>query len=150
MVHKKVLLFLLALVSLQAFAGKNPAKIKKDEGSATGIQFFHGSFKEALAKAKKENKLVLMDCYTTWCGPCKYLKTKVFTDKALGDYINQKFISIAVDYESAEGLNIAQLYPVEGYPTLYFLNGAGKVKKIMLGVPEGGAKDILKTAQKLK
>ncbi|WP_026994256.1 thioredoxin family protein [Flectobacillus major] len=147
MLKSKLFALILTLLTINAFASKNPNK--KDEGT-TGIQFFHGTFKEALAKAKKEKKLVLMDCYTTWCGPCKYLKTKVFTDKALGDYINQKFISIAVDYENGEGPGVAQMYPVEGYPTLYFLDGAGKVKKTILGVPQGGAKEILQTAQKLK
>jgi len=39
--------------------------------NATGIQFFKGTFQQALAKAKKENKMIMMDCYTTWCGPCK-------------------------------------------------------------------------------
>lgn len=34
---------------------------------AQGIEFEHGTFAEALAKAKKENKMVFMDCYTSWC-----------------------------------------------------------------------------------
>ena len=36
-----------------------------------GVNFEHITFDEALAKAKAENKLIFMDCYTTWCGPCK-------------------------------------------------------------------------------
>ena len=39
-----------------------------------GVNFEHITFDEALAKAKAENKLVFMDCYTSWCGPCKYMK----------------------------------------------------------------------------
>ena len=35
------------------------------------IRFEEGSYQEVLAKAKKENKLLFIDCYTSWCGPCK-------------------------------------------------------------------------------
>ena len=34
------------------------------------------SFSEALKKAKEENKMVFVDCYTSWCGPCKYMADK--------------------------------------------------------------------------
>lgn len=37
------------------------------------INFELGTFEEALAKANKENKLLFVDCYTTWCGPCKQM-----------------------------------------------------------------------------
>ena len=56
---KKVLLFLLVMLSLSAFAA---------EGD--GVKFFEGSFRQALAKAKKEKKLIMFDAYTSWCGPC--------------------------------------------------------------------------------
>ena len=38
-----------------------------------GIVFDQGSWKAVLAKAKRENKLVFVDVYTSWCGPCKKL-----------------------------------------------------------------------------
>lgn len=149
MLKSRFFAIVLTLFTIHSFAENNPTSKSKSEG-ITGIQFFSGTFKQALAKAKQEKKLVLVDCYTTWCGPCKYLKTKVFTDKALGDFMNSKFISVAVDYESAEGEAVAQMYPVEGYPTLFFMDSNGKVKKTLLGVPQGGAKEILQTAQKVK
>lgn len=138
---------LLIMLSVSIFAGNTPAK--KD--GLTGIQFFNGTFKEALAKAKKENKMVMMDCYTTWCGPCKMLKKQVFVDKALGDYMNEKYVCIAVDYENGEGPNVAQMYPVDGYPTLYFMDAAGKKKNTMVGVPNpvsSAAGAILSLAKK--
>ena len=138
---------LLIMLSINVFAGNTP--VKKD--GTTGIQFFNGTFKEALAKAKKENKMVMMDCYTTWCGPCKMLKKQVFVDKALGDYMNEKYVCIAMDYENGEGPAVAQIYPVDGYPTLYFMDSAGKKKNTMVGVPNpvsGAAGAILSLAKK--
>ena len=85
MLKSKIFTALLIALSISVFAGNKPAK----NDGATGIQFFKGTFKEALAKAKKENKMVMMDCYTTWCGPCKMLKSQVFVDKTLGDYMKE-------------------------------------------------------------
>jgi thioredoxin 1 len=115
-----------------------------------GVEFFNGSFRQALAKAKKENKMIMFDAYTTWCGPCKILKSKVFPDKELGTYINSKFISIGVDMEAGEGPALANMYPLEGYPTVFFLDANGKVKKKVLGLPPGGAKELLAIAKSIK
>ena len=53
-----------------------------------GVNFEHITFDEALAKAKAENKLVFMDCYTSWCGPSKYMTSNVFHQEIVGDYFN--------------------------------------------------------------
>ena len=50
------------------------------------MQFDEGSFSEVLAKAKQEKRMVFMDCYTSWCGPCKMMAKEVFTDKSVGEY----------------------------------------------------------------
>ncbi|HHG84150.1 MAG TPA: DUF255 domain-containing protein, partial [Bacteroidetes bacterium] len=59
---------------------------------AQGIKFFHGTFAQAKAKAKKENKLIFMDAYTSWCGPCKWMAANTFTDASVGAYFNQHFV----------------------------------------------------------
>ena len=43
-----------------------------------GINFEKLTLEEALIKAKTENKYVFVDCYTTWCGPCKRMTEFVF------------------------------------------------------------------------
>lgn len=145
---KTFLVVIMATLALGVVA--KPNKKAKDE-SAEGIQFFHGTFKEALAKAKKENKKVMMDCFTTWCGPCKVLKSKVFTDKTLGDFMNKNYVCVAMDYENGEGPAIAQMYPVDGYPTVFFMDTNGKVKSKMVGVPpvSAAANVMLAEAKKL-
>lgn len=115
-----------------------------------GVKFFEGTFRQAKEKAKKENKLIMLDAYTTWCGPCKVLKNKVFPNKELGDYINANFVSIGVDMEAGEGPALANMYPIEGYPTILFMDAFGKVKKKVLGLPQGGAKELLTIAKGIK
>ncbi len=91
---------------------------------AQGIDFKHISLEEALEKAKQEDKLIFIDFYTQWCGPCKMLAKKVFTHEKVGQLYNRQFINIKLDAEH-EGHDAAKKYKVDAYPTLIFLNGDG-------------------------
>jgi len=94
---------------------------------AQGIEFEHGTFAEALVKAKAENKLVFMDCYTTWCGPCKMLAKNVFPQQVVGDVFNAQFVNIKMDCEKGEGPEVAKKYGIGAYPSLLFMDAEGKV-----------------------
>lgn len=94
---------------------------------AQGVAFEHFSWAETLAKAKKENKLVFMDAFTTWCGPCKMLNKQTFPDSSAGVFFNQYFVNLKMDMEKGEGMDLARKYGVEVYPTLLFFNADGVV-----------------------
>jgi thioredoxin-related protein len=99
-----------------------------------GIEFFHGTWKEAIAKAKAEGKLLFVDAYTEWCGPCKSMSKNVFTKEEVGAYFNANFINLKLDMEKEDGVTFGHQYPVRAYPTLFFLNGDGKeIKKVVGG-----------------
>jgi thiol:disulfide interchange protein len=102
----------------------------RSENKATkmGIDFFKGTFSEALAASKETGKPIFIDFYTTWCGPCKQLKKVSFKDKAVGEYYNKNFICISVDAEKGEGIEVARQYNVRSYPTLLIINNNGAVK----------------------
>lgn len=105
--------------------------------STTGIKFTESSWKEILKKAKAEKKLIFMDAYTTWCGPCKMLQSRVFPDKTLGEFFNQNFVNAAIDMETDEGVRLSSIYEVQGYPSLFFIDpNTGKVVKMFLGYTE--------------
>ena len=92
-----------------------------------GIKFDQSSFKDLLTKAKKEKKLVFIDAYAVWCGPCKMMDRNVFTQKSVGDFFNKNFISSRIDMEKGEGREIAQQFSVRSYPTFLFMNGDGEL-----------------------
>jgi thiol-disulfide isomerase/thioredoxin len=98
-----------------------------------GINFEHTSFEEALSKAKKENKLVFMDCYTSWCGPCKKLSKEIFPLKEVGAIFNKNYVSIKMDMESKEGKKLAEKYNAHSYPTLLWLNTDGVMQHKTVG-----------------
>ncbi|MBP7821467.1 MAG: thioredoxin family protein [Saprospiraceae bacterium] len=92
-----------------------------------GIQFFKGTWEEALALAKTNNKLIFMDAYTTWCGPCKMMSKNIFPDKEVGEYYNKNFINLKMDMEKGEGKMLAAKFTVKAYPTLLFIDPSGEV-----------------------
>ncbi|GHT15899.1 hypothetical protein AGMMS4956_16940 [Bacteroidia bacterium] len=89
-----------------------------------GIQFFEGTWEGAVAKAKKERKIIFMDAYATWCGPCKYLKQKVFVNGDVGAFYNKNFVNFAIDWESAAAAPLRNKYPLRAYPTLFLIDPA--------------------------
>ena len=100
---------------------------------AQGIEFFRGSFEEAKAEARAQGKLIFMDAYAVWCGPCKMMTNNVFPQKSVGDFFNANFINMKVDMEKGEGLSLRKQYGVSAYPTLFLIDGEGKVVQQIKG-----------------
>jgi len=92
-----------------------------------GIDFFHGTWAEALEKAEAEDKLIFVDAYAVWCGPCKRMAKNVFTQKSVGDFYNKHFVNLKLDMEKGEGLSFRKKYPVQAFPTLFFIDYDGKM-----------------------
>ena len=124
------LLLCAALALVSCGAGRDAADNKPAKGkySAYAVDFMDTDvLGEAIARAEAEDKLIFLDFYTTWCLPCKLMDEDVFTDRALGDFMNERFVSLKLDAESGNGANLASLYNVQAYPTLVFLDTRGRV-----------------------
>ncbi len=94
----------------------------------TGMVFETASFADIKAKAKRENKLIFMDCYTTWCGPCKTMAKETFTQKEVGDYFNPRFVNAKFDMEKeGDGTTISEEYEIKCYPNLLVLDADGNI-----------------------
>jgi thioredoxin 1 len=98
-----------------------------------GIQFYRGSWNEALQLAKKENKLIFLDIYATWCGPCKKLKKNSFSNAEVGKFYNVNFINVSLDGEQGDGAMLANQYSLSGYPSLLFIDATGKIVTATFG-----------------
>ncbi len=113
----KKLLFISFVIKAFAFVPKPANHISKTE-----IDFFKGSGSDAIAKAKRESKPIVLDIYATWCGPCKMLKEKTFTNKEVGMFYNSHFINVSLNGEKGDGVVLAQKYQIPGYPSLLILD----------------------------
>ena len=97
------------------------------------------SWHEILQKAKKESKCIFLDCYTTWCGPCKRMDAEVYTDSSVAVALNKDFINVKMQMDKTAADNkavkarykdldfIAKNYDIVGYPTLIFFNPNGEI-----------------------
>ncbi|MCR5819870.1 MAG: thioredoxin family protein [Bacteroidaceae bacterium] len=84
------------------------------------------TLEQASVKAKAENKLIFLDCFTTWCGPCKMMSNQVFPQEIVGTYMNPRFVSIKIDMESAYGAPLAKKLQIQAYPTFVIFNADAK------------------------
>ena len=83
-----------------------------------GVKFLENvSFAQAMEQAKNANKMLFVDCYTSWCGPCKMMLRDVFPQKSVADYFNPKFVCAKFDMEKGEGVELKNKYSVKAYPT---------------------------------
>lgn len=99
-------------------------------------EFRHITFDEALTAAKAEKKLVFIDFFTTWCGPCKKMSSQVFPQQTVGEYMNATFVPLKLDAEK-EGRELAQKYEVKSYPTYVIVDGEGKKVTSFSGAMDG-------------
>lgn len=113
---------------------------------SAGIVFSDLSLADALEKARAEQKIVFIDCYTKTCGPCKMMASKVFPRKECGDYFNPSFVSLKRDMDEGEGPEIAHKYTVRIYPTFLFILPDGTQ---LLRYEAGAERDAARFVQKI-
>jgi thiol-disulfide isomerase/thioredoxin len=133
----KYIVLILGFISLSVFSGLSQNR---------SIEFETGNFDEILKKAKAENKIIMMDAYTTWCGPCKWMAKNVFTDDAVADFYNSNFVNAKFDMEKGEGIELAKRYGVRAYPTILYINGDGE--KVHVGVGAMQADKFIEVGKK--
>jgi thiol:disulfide interchange protein len=103
-----------------------------EEHSAPSEPFLaHVTLDAALKKAAEQKKIVLVDFYTTWCGPCQALDRTTWKDPKVVALLKEKAICLKIDAEKEEAL--AQRFKVEGYPTILLLDAHGSLIKGFLG-----------------
>ncbi len=100
-----------------------------------GIIFYNLTLAEAKKEAIKTGKLIFIDCYTDWCGPCRRMAATSFKDERVGKVFNERFVNLKVEMEkNPDGRFIAKKYRVEAYPTLLVINGKGDLIKKVIGM----------------
>lgn len=111
---KKIVLFITVLVAVTMNAVAQNRSINFEQTK---------EWKKIVKKAKKEKKLIFVDCYTSWCGPCKILARDVFTKDEVADFFNTRFVNAKFDMEKdTDGVMLKKRFEVKFFPTLLFID----------------------------
>lgn len=99
-----------------------------------GIDFQKINLEKAKKEAAEQGKLIFIDAYTNWCGPCKQMAATTFMDEEVGKFFNENFINIKIEMEKdADGPATARQYNVRAYPTLLIIDDEGNLVKQTIG-----------------
>lgn len=93
----------------------------------SGIVFRKDAFADVLKESARTGKLVFIDCYTSWCAPCKWMEKNVFVNDTAATYYNDTFINYKIDMEKGEGPALRERYNVQVFPTYLFINSKGEL-----------------------
>lgn len=97
------------------------------------------SWQEIKDKARQENKYVFVDCYATWCGPCKMMDRDIYPHIGAGQIVADSFICVKVQMDSTwqddsrirswytDAKKIKKNYVVAALPTFLFFSPDGKL-----------------------
>ena len=100
---------------------------RHEVASVPSLVKWQSSYQQALAQAKSEKKLVMVDIYTDWCGWCKRLDKDVYANAAVAEALAKHFIPVKVNPEkSREGAELAKKFGTQGFPHIVFVNGNGE------------------------
>jgi len=104
------------------------------------------TLEEAVELQKKNPKKIMMDMYTSWCGPCKLLDAKTFKNKDVANYVNKHYYAVKFNAEGNDVINfkdktfenpkydpakakrrnsghqLARFFSIRSYPTIVFLD----------------------------
>jgi thioredoxin-related protein len=122
---------------------------KLDAQVSTGINFRHGLPWSAIKEiARVENKYIFLDCYATWCAPCKRMDKEIYPVTEVANYANRNFVSVKVQLDTSAGDDdetrrwyeqaaaIGREFHVGAYPTFIFLSPEGDIVHKGIGFKE--------------
>lgn len=127
----KVRVSLLSFAFCLALVCATSAEDKKDPSKGKAETFRALTYDKALETAKSEKKVVMVDFYADWCGPCKQMDAKTFSEEKVSDFLKSKTIAIKINIDNNKEL--AKKYKITAIPCFVFIDGEGTEVGRVLG-----------------
>jgi thiol-disulfide isomerase/thioredoxin len=127
--------WIMSLLAHAQIANQHGGKYPKEMGLkwSSGI-----TWEQVKAQARSENKYIFVDCYTTWCGPCKRMD-EIYANDSVKGYLSNGFISVKLQMDRTvndnetvmswynEADTFRREYRVTAFPTFIFFSPDGEI-----------------------
>lgn len=97
------------------------------------VRWVEGSTDAVREQAIAQKKLVFIDLYADWCGPCRAMNEHVFTRKEVGEFFDQHFVAAKYNIERPTGRELMQRYGRGSIPLYLIFNTEGELLGSILG-----------------
>lgn len=97
------------------------------------VKWVEGSTDQVRELAVKAEKLVFIDLYADWCGPCRMMEERVFKREEVGDYFDRHFVAAKYNVDRPTGRALMQRYGRGSIPFYLILNTEGELLGTILG-----------------
>lgn len=114
--------------------------VAQEPRTGIGIKWSEGlPWEQVKLKAKQENKYIFIDCYASWCLPCKQMDKNIYPNDSIGQFYNTTFICVKVQFDSsikdndqikewyADADKIKKEYKIEAFPSFLYLSPNGEL-----------------------
>lgn len=107
-----------------------------------GIDFRDISLEDARAQAAREHRLVFVDAFTEWCGPCRTMNRNILSQSEVYEFMNANFVNLKIDMEKGEGPAVAREYGIDAYPTYLLVHPDGTLQYKFVGMTQSAGEFI--------
>ena len=98
-----------------------------ENADSSPLTIVEQDYERALELAAEQDKLLFIDFYTVWCGPCKQLDKYVFHNDSVGRLLGRQIVLLQYDAEQDTTFHLSKKYHVNSYPTGLLLTPEGRV-----------------------
>jgi thiol:disulfide interchange protein len=124
--HRKISPLLAGIMTVALLSGVSAGSRAQDAAKTHGPIAWKESLDEAKKIAAKEKKIIFLDFWAEWCGPCKQMLKTTYQDKAVVERSKQ-FVPVLINYDKQTAL--VKKYHVGQIPVVIFMDASGKVLK---------------------
>ncbi len=103
-------------------------------GVEAQVRFEQGSTDKIRKMAVEADKLVFIDLYAVWCGPCQTMDRQVFARKEVSEFFDRHFVAVKYNVDHPTGAELMQRYGRGAIPLYLIFATDGRLVGRIVGM----------------